>query len=119
MTTLRSMCPGRISRRHMLAGLGAAAATTVLGAPTDAPTAPVAVAKCKTYGSPEVTAALQQMFDQLGGLGRLVKGKTVSLKVNMTGMPTQRLGYSPVECTTYTHPAVIGAVVHLMDRAGA
>jgi uncharacterized protein (DUF362 family) len=108
-----------MSRRHLLAGLGAAAATSAFGAPADAPTAPVAIAKSKTYEKTEVTACLRQMFDQLGGLGRLVAGKTVSLKVNMTGLPTARLGYAPAECTTFTHPTVIGAVVHLMDRAGA
>lgn len=112
------MCPGRISRRQLLAGIGAAAATRAWAAAPEAPTAPVAIGRCRTYG-PEVTAALDRMFDQLGGLGRLVKGKTVTMKVNLTGLPTMRLGYAPIECTTYTHPAVIGAAVHLMDRAGA
>jgi uncharacterized protein (DUF362 family) len=114
------MCPGRMSRRRLLAGMGVAAAGGVLRGQGSAmaPTAPVAVAKCATYG-PEVTATLDKMFDQLGGLGRIVKGKTVAIKVNLTGLPTMRLGYAPVESTTYTHPAVIGAAIHLMDRAGA
>jgi uncharacterized protein (DUF362 family) len=59
------------------------------------------------------------MFDQLGGLERLVKNKTVAMKVNLTGSPTLRLGYLPLEDTHYTHPRVIGATVHLMGRAGA
>jgi uncharacterized protein (DUF362 family) len=59
------------------------------------------------------------MFDQLGGLGRLVKGKTVAIKINLTGAPTYRLGYLPLEDTHYTHPAVIAASVHLMGQAGA
>jgi uncharacterized protein (DUF362 family) len=59
------------------------------------------------------------MFDQLGGLGRLVQGKTVAIKINLTGPPTYRLGYWPLEETHYTHPAVIAAVSHLMGRAGA
>jgi uncharacterized protein (DUF362 family) len=59
------------------------------------------------------------MFDQLGGLGKLVKGKTVAIKVNLTGSPTYRLGYHRAEDTHYTHPAVIGATVHQLSRAGA
>ena len=59
------------------------------------------------------------MFDQLGGLGRLVKGKTVAMKINLTGAPTYRIGYLPLEDTHYTNPYVIGAVVHLMGKAGA
>jgi hypothetical protein len=37
------------------------------------------VAKCKTYG-PELVPTMEKMFDQLGGLDRLVKGKTVAVK---------------------------------------
>jgi uncharacterized protein (DUF362 family) len=59
------------------------------------------------------------MFDQLGGLGRLVKGKTVAIKINLTGPPSYRLGYLPLGDTHYTNPAVIAAVVHLMGKAGA
>jgi uncharacterized protein (DUF362 family) len=85
----------------------------------DAPTAPVAVARCKTYNAAELVPTMQKMFDQLGGLGRLVKGKTVAIKINLTGAPTYRLGYLPLEDTHYTHPQVIAAAVHLMGKAGA
>jgi len=59
------------------------------------------------------------MFDQLGGLDGLVKNKTVAIKINLTGAPTYRLDYYALEDTHYTHPHVIGAVVHLMGKAGA
>jgi uncharacterized protein (DUF362 family) len=55
----------------------------------------------------------------LGGLGRLVKGKTVAIKINLTGAPTYRLGYLPLEDTHYTHPHVIATAVQLMAKAGA
>ena len=84
-----------------------------------APTAPVAVAKCGTYDSAQLVPALSKMFDQLGGLARIVKGKTVAVKINLTGDPTYRLGYLPLADTHYTHPNVISAAVHLMGRAGA
>jgi uncharacterized protein (DUF362 family) len=62
---------------------------------------------------------MRKMFDQLGGLGRLVKGKTVAIKINLTGSPTYRLGYLPLEDTHYTHPHVIAAAASLMAQAGA
>ncbi len=62
---------------------------------------------------------LAKLFDQIGGLGRLVAGKTVTIKVNLTGAPTGRLGHLSAEMTYWTHPAVIGATVHLLGRAGA
>ena len=60
-----------------------------------APAAPVALARCKTYDSTELLPTMQRMFDQLGGLGRLVNGKTVAGKINLTGAPTYRLGLPP------------------------
>src|ERR1019366_5873461 len=92
---------------------------TGLSRGADAPTAPVSVAKCQTYNPAELVPTLERMFDQLGGLGRLVKGKTVAIKVNLTGAPTYRLGYLPLEDTHYTHPHVIAATAHLLAKAGA
>ena len=53
---------------------------------------------------------MQKMFDQLGGLGRLVKGKTVAMKINLTGSPTYRVGL----------PAARGHALHApaRDRRG-
>ena len=85
----------------------------------EAPASPVAIARSKTYHPAELVPAMEKMFDQLGGLGRLVKGKTVAVKINLTGSPTYRLRYLPLEETTYTHPAVIAAAAHLMAKAGA
>jgi uncharacterized protein (DUF362 family) len=59
------------------------------------------------------------MFDQIGGLGRIVRGKTVAIKINLTGSPTYRCGYLPLGDTHYTHPHVIAATVHLMGKSGA
>jgi uncharacterized protein (DUF362 family) len=105
-----------MTRRELLTTAGAALTPRLARA--DAPGSKVAVAKCTDYGR-SLVPALDRMFDQLGGLGRLVKGKTVAIKVNLTGSPTYRLGYAPLEVSHYTHPAVIGATCHLMGRAGA
>jgi uncharacterized protein (DUF362 family) len=114
------MCPG-ITRRQWMRGAGLAVTAAAVGPKllrADAPTAPVAIARCGSYGS-ELRPALERMFDQLGGLGRLVKGKTVAIKINLTGVADQRLGTLPNERTYWTHPSVIGATMSLMAAAGA
>jgi uncharacterized protein (DUF362 family) len=84
-----------------------------------APTAPVSVAKCMTYDPAELLATMEKMFDRIGGLQSLVRGKTVGIKVNLTGAPESRLNDQPVGDTHYTHPQVIAAAVHLIGTAGA
>ncbi len=107
-----------LTRRELLAGAGAAALLARPALVRAAPTARVAVAKCKTYG-PELVPAMEKMFDQLGGLSGLVKGKTVAVKINLIGVRWQRLGNAPMEDTFWTNPRAIGAAVHLMGKAGA
>jgi len=94
--------------------VGAAAATAAPHRPRAA--APVALARCASYGA-AVLPVLQKMFDQLGGLGRLVKGKTVAVKLNLTGTPFERHGYLDAGLAHWTHQDVTGATVHLLGRA--
>lgn len=107
-----------LTRRELLAGAGALLARPVLSRAATAPTGRVTVAKCKTYG-PELVPTLGKMFDELGGLGRLVKGKTVALKVNFIGVRWQRLDGAKMEDTFWSHPRMIGATVHFLGLAGA
>lgn len=102
-----------MTRRELLAGL--AAAPLLRGAAT----ATVAVAKCATYSNDEVLSNLRTMFDQIGGLGRIVRNKTVTVKINMTGDPAQRFEGRALGTTHYTNPQVIGATAKLMGDAGA
>jgi uncharacterized protein (DUF362 family) len=110
------------NRRDFLQGLGAAAlglslpSSRLFGEPA-APTAPVAVAKCSAYG-PQVVATLATMFDQVG-LRKLVAGKTVAIKVNMTGSSSERFQGIPQGSSYWVHPDVVIATVHLMGKAGA
>jgi uncharacterized protein (DUF362 family) len=62
---------------------------------------------------------MERLFDSIGGLGRLVKGKTVAIKVNLTGSPSQRLGHAPHALAHWTSDRVLGTAIHLMGRAGA
>lgn len=105
----------KISRREWVAMMTAA---PLVNAAPQAPTAPVAIAKCASYDE-DVTARLNTLFDQLGGLDRIVKGKTVTVKLNLTGSPGLRFQGKPLGVTHYTHPKLVGAAAHLMGRAGA
>jgi uncharacterized protein (DUF362 family) len=59
------------------------------------------------------------MFDGIGGIGKLVAGKTVAIKINMTGQMRARSGNTPAWYTHWTHPVVIAAAVKLIGSAGA
>src|SRR5581483_1991734 len=76
----------------------------------------VSVAKVRSYDE-DLTARFRQMFDQIGGIGNQVKGKTVGIKVNLTGgghFP----GYTTGD-THWVHPRVVGAVVAAFGALGA
>lgn len=113
---------GDLTRRDLLKVSGAAAAGALLGAPlltaaSKPPTAPVAVGTCKQYGPP-AAAALNQLFDKLGGLGKKVKGKTVSIKVNLTGTPQVFQGREAGR-VYYPHADLVLATCQALARAGA
>ena len=110
-----------ISRRHCLKNLAASGTLFVPGKayPANGPTAPVSIALCRSYAGSALLPVMERMFDQLGGLRRLVAGKTVAIKINLTGSPTYRLGHLPAELAHWTHPKVIGTTIHLLGKAGA
>src|ERR1700687_4120018 len=104
-----------MTRREWLA---CTAAAGILKAAPAAPTAPVSIAKCNSYDG-DLAATLSTMYDQLGGLDRIVLNKTVTIKLNLTGSPGLRLQGRPLGVTHYTHPKLVGATAYLMGRAGA
>ena len=81
-------------------------------------TAKVAIAPCRSYG-PEVRPALEKCFDQLGGIGSLVKNKTVTVKLNLTGNSAKPLLGRPIGETYTTHYATAMALSSLLFAAGA
>ena len=108
--------PGAVwNRRQVLVAGCMALAAGKLGA---APASRVAVARCPDYDGGVLTA-LRRMFDDLGGVGRLVAGKTVAVKINMTNPLRARTGHRAAWFTRWSHPAVIGATVSLIGAAGA
>ena len=109
----------------VLSGLaaGAMAVRTAEARPNEAaravpagPVEPVSVAKVRSYDE-DLTARFRQMFDQIGGIGNQVKGKTVGIKVNLTG-GAPFPGYT-VGDTHWVHPRVVGAVVAAFGALGA
>ncbi|MBV8706753.1 MAG: DUF362 domain-containing protein, partial [Acidobacteriaceae bacterium] len=110
----------RPSRRDVLATAGTAAAG-VLALPrisqanSAAPASSVAIVRCRDYRS--FQTQLAQAFDQIGGIEKLVRGKTVALKLNLTGNPKN----FPLDSDLpyRTDPQSVAAVVHLLAKAGA
>jgi uncharacterized protein (DUF362 family) len=80
------------------------------------PAEAVSVAKVRSYDV-DLTAQFRQMFDQIGGIGNQVKGKTVAIKVNLTGGGAFP-GYTSGD-THWVHPRVVGAVVAAFGALGA
>jgi len=107
-----------LSRRSWLGAAAGAALSHLLKGQTQAPASPVAIARCFAYNN-TVFDAMWTMFDQLGGLGSLVKGKTVAIKLNFTGPPDLRFLDVPVENAQWVHWGVIGTLVYLLGEAGA
>lgn len=104
-----------LNRRQWLAVAASGLAGVARAA---APGSKVALARCPAYGK-TVTPALRRMFDQLGGIGSLVSGKTVAIKINMANPLLARTGHTPAWFTRWSHPDVIGAAVQLFGEAGA
>ena len=107
------------TRREVFGAAGAATAA-MLGIPKlakgDAPASRVAIVRCRNYQD-DVTARLASAFDKVGGINKLVRSKTVGLKLNLTGNPS-RFPLTP-DLPYRTNPDTVAATVHLFAKAGA
>jgi uncharacterized protein (DUF362 family) len=84
-----------------------------------APTTPVSIGRCDTYDVPVLLPRMRKLLDQVGGLKKLVAGKTVAVKVNMVNTPSQGVLGLPSNRTYQVHPNVARALAILLDQAGA
>jgi len=95
------------------------AALAAVGLPklsaASAPASSVAIVRCRSYG--EFSSKLSTAFDHLGGLENLVRGKTVALKVNLTGNP-KNFPLTP-DLPYRTDATTLAATVNLLAKAGA
>jgi uncharacterized protein (DUF362 family) len=80
--------------------------------------ATVAIVPCKSYGK-EASKALRHSFDLIGGIQPLVKGKTVTVKLNLTGTNFTDFLNRPVGETYMTHYDTAAALASELFSAGA
>ena len=78
----------------------------------------VALTRARSYGA-EAAAALRQALDLLGGIGSLVRDKTVTVKVNFTGWPIQGLFGRTAGETYVTHGDTALALAQILSENGA
>ena len=122
MKTPLSSC----DRRHFIRlGAGALAGAALRpfvraeNAPPPGPrTAQVSIVSCAGYGR-EVKEAFDRSFALLGGIGHLVKGRTVTVKINLTGSNFRATYDRPVGESYMTHPATVMALTAAFFSAGA
>jgi uncharacterized protein (TIGR03437 family) len=105
-----------ISRRELARAAFTGLAWAGGGRAQSPPTAPVAVERCRSFGR-EFELALARAIDGIGGIGGLVRGKTVALKLNLTGTPESQPNRP--ELPFRTHPDTVLAVVTMLARNGA
>ncbi len=85
----------------------------------DAPSVPVAIQRCASYEPQELRRKVDTALDQIGGIERLVRGKTVTIKLNITGGPNHQLGGLPSYRTYTVHPNLVAALCAALNDAGA
>jgi uncharacterized protein (DUF362 family) len=99
-------------------GCGSSSSTGPSATPTPAAATRVAIVKVTSYG-PELRDGFVRAFDLLGGIGSLVRGKTVTVKVNLTGYAQSLFGGKPPGETYATHPATAEALASVLFANGA
>ena len=120
-------CHRRDFLRHSAAIAAAAATTlhpvlrTLAGADNVpvAPSVPVAIERCTSYEPRLLAERLGKALDAIGGLQSLVNGKTVTIKLNLTGGPQWKLGNLPAYRTYHVHPRFVAATCAAIQAAGA
>ncbi len=84
-----------------------------------APTAPVAIERCNTFDPLELRKTYDGAFDRIGGIKKLVENKTVTIKINTTGMTWDPVFGYPAYETYQTHPNTVSALCAALHHAGA
>ncbi|MCX8157205.1 MAG: DUF362 domain-containing protein [Verrucomicrobiae bacterium] len=113
----------RLKRRRFLGLSAALAGTLSCGVWAAAPVSgrrpsKVALLACKTYDVAALKEVYQRGFDLLGGVGRLVKGKTVTIKLNLTGTSNRPVFNRHPGYSYMSHPQTAAALVAVLFREG-
>lgn len=116
---VRRMCSRRAALRALgVAGIAGWAVQDPLRAQGKLPNTPVAVARCNGFND-DIAGILRTMADQIGGLAPIVRNKTVTIKLNLTGSPGLRFKGLPLGVTHYTHPKTASILASMIAEAGA
>jgi uncharacterized protein (DUF362 family) len=84
-----------------------------------APALPVALVRCASYQPKEFRTALEKSFDLIGGIKSLVQNKTITVKLNLTGMTWDPVFNLPAQETYQTQPDTVAVLCALLAEAGA
>jgi uncharacterized protein (DUF362 family) len=79
---------------------------------------PVAIQRCESYDPGLVREKLNAALRLLGGIDKLVRGKTVTVKMNLTGNIQELCGL-PAGRTYHIHSSVAAALCAALNDAGA
>jgi len=79
----------------------------------------VAVLPCRSYKPKELTETFKKLFDLMGGIGPLIRNKTVTIKINLTGMRWAPFRGMPAFETYQTHPVTLAALCSIFNDLGA
>jgi len=83
------------------------------------PSSPVAIQRCDSYEPKVFRAALEKAFDLLGGIKPQVRDKTVTIKINLTGMEWKPVFGLAAQETYQTQPNTVAALCAILADAGA
>ena len=126
----------KISRRDLLIGSFGAAGLATAGRlgdacgqetplttrpdrSADAPSEPVSIQRCESFEPQLLRDKLSAALDQVGGIAPLVRDKTVTIKINLTGMSWDPVFGLPAYETYQTHPNSLAALCAILADAGA
>lgn len=114
---MNSNCKRSWSRREWMAGTAGTAALAVpqILRAAASPASSVAIVRCTDYR--DFGARLETGLDRIGGIGHIVKGKTVGVKLNFTGAPDR---FPSTHALPFrTDPQSVLQFVHILAKNGA
>jgi uncharacterized protein (DUF362 family) len=84
-----------------------------------APSSPVVLLRCDSYEPKLFHETLAKSFDMIGGIQKLVRDKTVAVKLNLTGLTWKPVFDLPAQETYQSQPNTVAALCALLSAAGA
>jgi len=83
------------------------------------PSLPVSIQRCESYDPQVLRRRLDEAFELIGGIRKLVQNKTVTVKMNLTGGSAGKIGGLEPYQTYHTHPKAAAALCAALHDNGA